>query len=165
MRIETERLLITEFDESMVESVHLNSLDEDNRRFVPDEVFETIDEARETVEFLISCYRGSEGPYVYPIVLHNGTCIGHVQVVQFEDDWEIGYHVSKAYSGKGYASEAVAAFLPIIKQQLGISSLYGICLAENVASHKVLLKSGFRLEFEGMSQYQGHERHIHRYRS
>ena len=28
--------------------VHENSLDEDNRKFIPDEVFETVDEARET---------------------------------------------------------------------------------------------------------------------
>ena len=39
MRIETERTIITKFDLSMAESVHRNSLDEDNRRFVPDEVF------------------------------------------------------------------------------------------------------------------------------
>ena len=44
MRIETKRLLITEFDMSMAETVHKNSLDEDNRRFVPDEVFETVNE-------------------------------------------------------------------------------------------------------------------------
>ena len=38
MKIETERLIITEFTMDMAEAVHLNSLDEDNRRFVPDEV-------------------------------------------------------------------------------------------------------------------------------
>ena len=36
MKIETERLLITELNMDMVEAVHKNSLDEDNRRFVPD---------------------------------------------------------------------------------------------------------------------------------
>ena len=50
MRIETERIIITEFDLSMAESVHKNSLDEDNRQFVPDEVFETVEEAKETIE-------------------------------------------------------------------------------------------------------------------
>ena len=49
MRIETERLIITEFDMSMAQSVHLNSLDDDNRRFVPDEVFETVEAAAETI--------------------------------------------------------------------------------------------------------------------
>ena len=40
--IETEWLTITEFTLDMAEDVHKNSLDEDNRRFVPDEVFETM---------------------------------------------------------------------------------------------------------------------------
>ena len=52
MKIETERLIITEFTMDMAEAVHLNSLDEDNRRFVPDEVFETVEEAADTVGFL-----------------------------------------------------------------------------------------------------------------
>ena len=49
MRIETERLVITEFDLTMAESVLKNSLDEDNRRFVSDEVFETVEEAQDTI--------------------------------------------------------------------------------------------------------------------
>lgn len=45
MKIETQRIIITEFGMSMVGTVHLNYLDEDSRRFVPDEVFETVEEA------------------------------------------------------------------------------------------------------------------------
>ena len=67
MRLETERLIITEFDLSMVESVHKNSLDDDNRRFVPDEVFETVEEAKETIEFLMSVYESGDGPQVYQV--------------------------------------------------------------------------------------------------
>ena len=58
MRIETERLLITDFTPDMAEVVHLNSLDEDTRRFVPDEVFETIEEAA----FGKHLYQGQERP-------------------------------------------------------------------------------------------------------
>lgn len=92
MLIETDRLLRTEFDENMIESVHLNSLNDDNRRFVPDEVFETIDEARKTVEQLISCYQGNEGPFVYPMLIQDGKNIGYVQAVQIENGCEIRYH-------------------------------------------------------------------------
>ena len=49
MRIETDRLVITELTPDMAQAVHENSLDEDTRRFVPDEVFETLEEAREIV--------------------------------------------------------------------------------------------------------------------
>ena len=56
MIIETERLIIKEFDLDMAKEVHENSLDDDNRKFVPDEVFETEDAARETIKFLIGQY-------------------------------------------------------------------------------------------------------------
>lgn len=164
MMIKTDRLLITEFEESMIKSVHLNSLDDDNRRFVPDEVFETIDEARDAVKWLISCYQGNEGPFVYPVLLQDGKNIGYVQAVQIENGWEIGYHVSKAHTGKGYSTEAVIAFLPVIMKQLKISNIQGICLAENIASQRVLEKCGFVLEYVGQDNYQGVQRQIRRYK-
>ena len=43
--LKTQRLYITQFTEKMADSVCLNSLDDDNRRFIPDEVFETVDAA------------------------------------------------------------------------------------------------------------------------
>lgn len=43
--LETERLIITKMTMDMAMDVHKNSLDDDTRRFVPDEVFETVDVA------------------------------------------------------------------------------------------------------------------------
>lgn len=164
MNIETERLLITEFNLSMVESVHLNSLDEDNRRFVPDEVFETVEEAKETLEYLIEQYNGESGPYVYPILLKNGKNIGYVQAVLIDEGWEIGYHIGKEFTKHGYATEAVEAFLPVIMKKMNIDTIFGICLADNVASRIVLERTGFIKLFEGVGNYQGeNNRKICRY--
>ena len=161
MKIETERLVITEFTMDMAQAVHENSLDEDNRRFVPDEVFETPEEAADTVEFLMGVYKSGGGPLVYPVLLKDGTYIGYVQAVPFDDGtWEVGYHIGGSYTGNGYATEAVKAFLPVILPQLGISRIAGICLAENKASVKVMERCGFRKEFEGTCPYQGEERNI-----
>jgi len=164
MKIETERLVISEFDDSMIGSVHLNSLDEDNRRFVPDEVFETIEEAREAVEFLKTRYESSEGPFVHPILLHSGENIGHVQAVQIEGGWEIGYHIAETYTGNGYSVEAVKAFLPVLFKKLDITKIYGICLAENVASQKVLEKCGFEFDHKSIENYQNKPRLVYRYK-
>lgn len=161
MNIKTERLEITEFTLGMVETVHINSLDEDNRRFNPNEVFETIEDAQGTVEFLMSVYENGDGPLVYPILLKDGTNIGYVQAVPMDNDkWEVGYHIAKAYTGKGYATEAVSAFLPVIMKELNIKEILGICVAENIASIKVLDRTGFIKEFEGMGTYQDEEREI-----
>lgn len=164
MNIKTDRLMITEFTLDMAEAVHINSLDEDNRKFNPDEVFETIDDAKGTVEFLMSVYGNGDGPLVYPVLLLDGTNIGYVQAVPLDDDnWEIGYHIAKAYTGKGYATEAVKAFLPVIMKKLNITDMLGICVAENVASIKVLENAGFIKEFEGIGSYQDEEKEIVKY--
>ena len=161
MKIETERLIITEFTMDMAEAVHLNSLDADNRRFVPDEVFETVEEAADTVGFLMGVYENGDGPLVYPALQKDGTYIGYVQAVPFDDGtWEVGYHIGGAFTKQGYATEAVKAFLPVIMPKLGIDRIKGICLADNKASQKVMERCGFVKEFEGMGPYQGEERPI-----
>lgn len=164
MKIETDRLVITKFTMDMAQAVHVNSLDADNRRFVPDEVFETVEEAAETVEFLMGVYDNGDGPLVYPVLLKDGTYIGYVQAVPLDDGkWEVGYHIGGDYTGNGYATEAVRAFLPVILPKLGISQIAGICLTQNQASVKVMERCGFVKEFEGIGPYQGEERNICKY--
>ena len=163
MRIETERLVITEFTADMAEDVRRNSLDEDNRRFVPDEVFETEEEAREALAFLMSQYGKAEGPLAYPVLTRSGENIGYVQMVPLGDGrWEIGYHIAKQHTGRGYATEAVSAFLPVMAETVGTDEVLGICLSENIASKHVLLKCGFIPAFEGPGEYQGERREIFR---
>lgn len=164
MKIETPRLTITEFTPDMAESVHKNSLDADNRRFVPDEVFETVEDAAEIIAFLMGVYEHGGGPLVYPILLKDGTNIGYVQAIPLENgNYEIGYHIGGDYTKHGYATEAVAAFLPVILPQLGIAEITGICLAENQASVKVMERCGFSKLYEGPGPYQGQERNICKY--
>lgn len=164
MLIETNRLIIKEFTLEMARDVHLNSLDDDVRKFVPDEVFETIEESKETIEFLISQYASIEGPLVYPIFTKElSENIGYVQLAPLEDgEWEIGYHIAKRFTGKGYCTEAVDAFLPFMAEKLGISRVYGVCVKENLASIGVLNKCGFREAFSGIGEYQGNRREIYK---
>ena len=161
--IKAQRLYIDEFDEGMAESVHQTSIDEDNRRFVPDEVFETVDEAREIISSIISWYSEKDTALVYAIFLNDGRHIGYIQAVPIPNGWEIGYHVTKPFTCNGYATEAVNAFLPHIMYMLGISKIHGVCHADNIASRKVLEKCGFRLEYEGIDSYKGAEARICRY--
>ncbi len=153
--VETERLIITEMTMDMVMDVHKNSLDEDTRRFVPDEVFETPEDAKETVEFLMSQYGSTDGPLVYAVIIKEGNKnIGYVQLVPIgEGKWEIGYHVAKPYTCKGYATEAVKAFLPVMAERVGVKEVYGIRLQENKASGRVLEKCGFETFFVGEGDY------------
>ena len=154
MLIKTDRLVITDFTPDMAKAVHLGSLDEDTRRFLPDEVFETEEIAAEVISDLIDCYGGAEGPFVHPMLIE-GTYAGYVQLVPIEDGWEIGYHTVKTYAGMGLATEAVRAFLPVMMDRLGLTEVAGICDAENAASIRVMKKCGFARIFEGAALYHG----------
>ena len=162
MNIKTLRLTITTFSSDMAQSVYENSQDDDTRRFVPDEVYDSVEEAREAIEFLMTRYDSAEGPFVYPIITNDGgQNIGYVQLCQIDDgSWEIGYHIAKQFTGKGYATEAVKAFLPAMTKKLNINEVYGICLAENIASVCVLKKCGFVQVYQGAGNYQGNEAEI-----
>lgn len=162
MKIETKRLLIVPLQEKMARDLHLLSLDEDNRRFVPDEVFETEQEALDVIRDLCACYESTDGPQVYAVLCEN-KLVGYVQAVPLEDDWEIGYHIGSPYTGRGYATEAVKAFLPVIMDRLGLDEMLGVCLADNIASVHVMENCGFCKQFEGLDSYQGQESRICRY--
>ena len=155
MRIETDRLIITDFTPDMAQAVHLGSLDEDTQRFLPDEVFPTVEIAAEVIAGLTACYGGTEGPFVHPFLLRDGTYAGYVQLVPLDDGWEVGYHTVAAHTRRGYATEALRAFLPEIMARFSLREVAGVCDAENAASIRVLEKCGFRRVFEGDARYQG----------
>ena len=161
MNIKTSRLTIKTFSLDMAKSVYENSQDDDTRRFVPDEVYDSVEEARAAIEFLISRYDSTDGPFVYPIITNDSKNIGYIQLCQIDDgSWEIGYHIAKQFTGQGYATEAVKAFLPAMAKKINIKEVYGICLAENTASVRVLEKCGFTQIYKGLGNYQGKDAQI-----
>ena len=89
--------------------------------------------------------------------------IGYVQACPLGGEFEIGYHIAKIYTGNGFATEAVKVFLPVIMDMLQIDKIYGIVLEENIASHKVLEKNGFKLVFKGIDKYQDKDRELRKY--
>ncbi|KAB3530915.1 GNAT family N-acetyltransferase [Alkaliphilus pronyensis] len=93
-------------------------------------------------------------------MLQSGENIGYVQTSPVENGWEIEYHVAKPFTCNGYSTEAVTAFLPVIMKKLKISDIYGTCIAENIASQRVLSKCDFVMEYSGMGKYQGVEKSI-----
>ena len=162
MQLTTPRLTITTFSPDMAQSVYENSQDDDTRRFVPDEVYDSAEKACAAIEFLMSRYDSADGPFVYPIITNDGgKNIGYVQLCQIDDgSWEIGYHIAKQFTGHGYATEAVKAFLPAMAKKLNIKEVHGICLAENTASVRVLEKCGFVHLFQSSGNYLGKEAEI-----
>ena len=159
--ISDDIISICYMDTSMYEDVWKNSLDENNRTFVPDEVFETLEEAKEVVDQIIEWYTSDEGPFIYTVIRkEDNVNLGYVQLVKIDEGYEIGYHIAQVFNGQGYATRSVGLFLKYLKENTSIKEIYGIALAANKASRRVLEKNGFELFFEGDGLYQGKKRKI-----
>ncbi len=65
-----------------------------------------------------------------------------------ENDWEadIGYDLASEHWGQGYATEAARAMVDFGFRKLGLHRVSSWCIAENVASARVLEKAGLQLE-------------------
>lgn len=157
----SDRLFICMMDTSMCNDIYRNSQDEDNKKYVPDEVFDSLEEASEVVDQIIKSYDSEDGPFVYAVIRREDNVnMGYVQLVKIDEGWEIGYHIAKVFTGRGYATEAVNMFLDYLRKNRDLDQVYGIALAANKASRRVLQKCGFELIFEGEGIYQGKRRKI-----
>ena len=159
--IKNEELSIVYLDETMCFDIWQNSLDKNNRKYVPDEVFETLEVATEVVKDLMDSYSNEDGPFVYAVIRNgDGANLGYVQLVKIPEGWEVGYHIAEKYCGNGYATKALSLLLEYVKEEGRVHELYGVALSANKASRRVLEKNGFEIYFEGIDSYQGKRRRI-----
>ena len=65
-----------------------------------------------------------------------------------ENDWEadIGYELAPEYWGLGFASEAALAMVGFGFRELGLHRISSWCIADNIASARVLERVGLRPE-------------------
>ncbi len=78
--------------------------------------------------------------------------VGRCAFPPFQVSWDvpqfgISYFIRKSYRSKGYASEATHAMALIAFKVLGARKLEIHCDAENIASNKIPLKLGFKMEY------------------
>jgi RimJ/RimL family protein N-acetyltransferase len=77
-----------------------------------------------------------------------------LQFVVGTQEIEIGFRIAKQYWGRGLATEATRAVLRQAFEILGLERVIGLAQPANVASHRVLEKSG--LKHEKNAYYYGH---------
>ncbi|MGP8193639.1 MAG: GNAT family N-acetyltransferase [Methylovirgula sp.] len=75
------------------------------------------------------------------------------------DTGEIGYWIGKSYWNRGYATEAVRSLVREVQQYNGSLQIWGACLPTNLASKRVMAKSGFvpagSVSFKDRVRYNG----------
>lgn len=72
-----------------------------------------------------------------------GTC-GFTEIYEKEKRAEVGYVIAPAFHRKGFAPEALSKVMEYGFEALGLLQLDARFMEENLASEKVLLRSGFQ---------------------
>jgi RimJ/RimL family protein N-acetyltransferase len=72
-------------------------------------------------------------------IVADGQVVGHVQSFVRDGVQEVGYWLGREFWGRGYASAALAQFLPLVP----VRPLYANLAKSNIGSRRVLEKSGF----------------------
>jgi RimJ/RimL family protein N-acetyltransferase len=148
--IETKRLLLRDLVWSDLRAVHEYASDPDVVRFVrwgPNTEAET----RGFIERSISAQ--NEKPrrdFDFAIALKNtgkliGCCGIHVSNPENREGW-IGYCLNGNFWGKGYATESAQELVKFGFEKLNLHRILANCDPENLASARVLEKSGMKKE-------------------
>lgn len=80
-------------------------------------------------------------------ILYNGQVAGNIVSFPMEGETEVGYWIGKPFWGKGIATQALSAFLDLVKTR----PLYAHVAKHNLASARVLQKCGFAVIDEDVS--------------
>ena len=145
---ETERLVVRPFREEDAQKLYENHLDEEVRKWFPNECYADPAEALDAVRFYADCVNDGRLPFVLGVELkETKELIGDTGISEVEgkpDETEIGYCIGKPYRGKGYASELLNAMSCFAASRFGTRVIHGRVVHGNTASVKVLEKSGYR---------------------
>lgn len=146
--LETNRTIIRKFTLDDIEKVFFMSQEESLKTWIPNQVYDNLDEAKEVIEYLISNYKSlptnEEALYVLGIELkETGELIGHVGLSSIDEGIEIGYAIEEKHQGKGLAKEVVTCVSKWAIDELKLDTVYGCVLKNNIASIKVLEGAGY----------------------
>lgn len=157
--LETERLVLRQFTENDVDNLVALNSDPEVVRFTADREVDRSVIQTQTLPQWFSYYETYNGYGVWAAVEKASQAfIGWfifrpaVHAAYFDPalanptDIELGYRLHKAAWGKGYATEGAKALIAKGFSELGAQRIIAPALAANVASIRVLEKSGLQLQ-------------------
>lgn len=150
VRLETPRLILREHEEEDWQAVLAYASDPEVLRFRATEPAGAT-QVREALARIAAQRRESPRTrYEFAVTLRDtGVLIGWLPLFLTPPDLqqaEIGWTLTRAYWGRGYATEAAGAVLAFAFASLSLHRVWAQCLPENRASSRVMEKLGLRPE-------------------
>jgi len=161
--IETERLLLREFELSDIEGMFELDSNPNVHTFVGKKPVTTIEESIAMIENIQQQYKDF-GIGRWAVILKetneflgwSGIKFITNEINNHKDFYEIGYRFIEKHWGKGYATEAGKVFVDYAFNELKADAVYAYADAGNENSRKILEKLGLQyvnsFEYEGESE-------------
>ncbi|PHR71590.1 MAG: hypothetical protein COA67_06130 [Lutibacter sp.] len=149
MRIETERLTITEITINEAPFFYELVNDPTYLQFIPDKNIKSIADAKKHITNKIIKEYESQGFGFYLVSLKDSkTPIGMCGLIDRDglEFMDIGFSFLKEYQGKGFAFESSKGVLDFAKSTLKIDKIAAITTLDNVKSSNLLERLGFKHE-------------------
>jgi RimJ/RimL family protein N-acetyltransferase len=145
--LETDRLLLREYVEEDAEALFKLNSDPEVLRFLPDERLLNVEQARQIlVDHPIADYRKYGFGRGACILKSTGEQIGFAGLKYLEElgEVDVAFRLMRTHWGQGLATEAALASVRFGFSDLGLKQIIGLVTPENIASVRVLEKTGLR---------------------
>ena len=145
--LETDRLFLREYVEDDAEAFFRLNSDPEVLRFVPDKRLLNVEQARQIlVDHPIADYRKYGFGRGACILKSTGEQIGFAGLKYLEElgEVDVAFRLMPNHWGQGLATEAAIASVRFGFADLGLKRIIGLVMPENIASVRVLEKTGLR---------------------
>ena len=147
--LETRRLVLRQLRATDVDDIFEYASDPEVSRYTLWDTHKTLDETRVFLSYIIEQHRRGEGMVWAVTQRGTGKMIGTCGFGSFKHPRsraELGFALSRRFWNQGLTTEAVAAVLGFIFGELKLNRVEARCDVENLASARVLEKSGMKYE-------------------
>lgn len=157
MKLETERLILRQFEEADFERVFLIDSDPEVMKYIGVPPLTDINESKEVIQMIRKQYEENGVGRLAVVEKESGLVVGWSglklltkAVNGYQNVLELGYRFVPESWGKGYATESGKASLDYGFHELNAEVIYAYAHSEHEASNHILRKLGFQKtsEFE-----------------
>ena len=156
--LETDRLLLREYVEEDADAFFKLNSDPEVLRFVPDKRLLNVEQARQIlIDHPIADYRKYGFGRGACILKSTGEQIGFAGLKYLEelDEVDVAFRLMRTHWGLGLATEAALAAVRFGFTDLDLKRIIGLVMPENIASVRVLEKTGLR--YADSVSFWGHQ--------
>lgn len=145
MRVETERLRISQISTEDIQLIYDIFTDPVCIRFIGDRGICSLDDAKAYIKDRFEGHYKKHGFAMYKVSLKNSQGIGICGLIQRMENSppDLGFAFLTDYRGGGYCTEAAQAVLAYEQNKKAFPEVLAYTDPENIASQKVLNKLGF----------------------